>query len=474
MPVTLSLVVLIAPWPAHFVFAQTLSGNNTWAGQNTFVGQFTATNPCAIDGLIYVSTAGCYTNIQSAINALNNLPGTVIVPPGNFNITTPIVMENIVGSSPINNSQHIICAGIWATTITYTGSTAITAMLDIGTATNGTNQVVDVSVNGCTFVGTSNVMYGIRLRGTHYSDFSHNAVTNVAGAGIYTDFAVVDQFNDFHVSKNEGSGFNVQQPANCMYFDGASSNHMTTQASVISPVCEGVSGTGIVLNYCATCRISNGTSESNAGGMSIASTSNSNEVDDMDFEANTSFDLQTGGNTTTVHGGYSMGTLKVTGSATENVFHGGRYNNIAISSGAAATSFVNTTYNSGGSGTFTNGGTSTTKIGVTNISTGIPDQNLSAGIPFALTIASGTTAMGTGAIPAGNCASIVSNTVSDMQSTDTVIVNHANSGPPSNANGTLMLMGFYVSSTLMYLQECNPTASSITPTAENVVWRVLR
>jgi hypothetical protein len=61
-------------------FALVLSGQ--LQGTVLASGPFTLSNPCAIDGMLYVSTAGCYTTISSAKAALAGKSGVIVIPPG--------------------------------------------------------------------------------------------------------------------------------------------------------------------------------------------------------------------------------------------------------------------------------------------------------------------------------------------------------------------------------------------------------
>jgi hypothetical protein len=70
LTVTLSFVAFIAPWPAHLVFAQTLSGNNAWtgnethSGKETFTGPFNVSAPSSSANGISLLNPGVFTNTQ--------------------------------------------------------------------------------------------------------------------------------------------------------------------------------------------------------------------------------------------------------------------------------------------------------------------------------------------------------------------------------------------------------------------------
>jgi hypothetical protein len=80
--------VTAQPGAVDTVSNQTIGGNKTFTGNLTLQGTvlasgpFTLSNPCAIDGMLYVSTAGCYTTISSAKAALAGKSGVIVIPPG--------------------------------------------------------------------------------------------------------------------------------------------------------------------------------------------------------------------------------------------------------------------------------------------------------------------------------------------------------------------------------------------------------
>jgi hypothetical protein len=73
----------------------TWTGNPTLSGNWLFTGDSTLTNPCAIDGIVYVSPSGCYTTIAAAITAATNsgtTAGTVVIGPGSYSLTSTLVL----------------------------------------------------------------------------------------------------------------------------------------------------------------------------------------------------------------------------------------------------------------------------------------------------------------------------------------------------------------------------------------------
>ena len=95
------------------------TGNNTHIGSETFNGHTIITNPCTIDGMIYVSRGGCYTGLQEAMTAAGN-GNTIYIPAGTFNVNTSLL--------PLQG-QTIECAGRNATFLNWRGS-SIGTLLD--------------------------------------------------------------------------------------------------------------------------------------------------------------------------------------------------------------------------------------------------------------------------------------------------------------------------------------------------------
>jgi hypothetical protein len=241
---------------------------------------------CSLNGLIYVTTGGCYTTLQAAITALGSSPGTVIVPPGTFTTTSTTTLTA--------SDQHIIGSGMGSSVISYTGGGAITAVLDIGTSTGGgaANQWNN-SVEGLTISGNANVTNAIRTRGVHHATFRNLDLRNVTGDGIDTNFAVVGEYDNIHCSLNDATF--VVQPTNCIHLDGPNASAKTTASTVKNLVAEGVSGSGLLLGQAIEVKVIAGTSEQNAIGVSVSANAESISLDGIDLESNSSEDILNNG-----------------------------------------------------------------------------------------------------------------------------------------------------------------------------------
>lgn len=104
---------------------------------------------------------------------------------------------------------------------------------------------------------------------------------------------------------------------------------------------------------------------------------------------------------------------------------------------------------------------------------------LSAAGGLTSTIASGTAAMGTSAIASGACATVVTVTATNVATTDTVSFGFngdptAVTGYGASATGAVLSIYPYPTSGNVNVKVCNSSASSITPGALTLNWRVTR
>lgn len=118
---------------------------------------------------------------------------------------------------------------------------------------------------------------------------------------------------------------------------------------------------------------------------------------------------------------------------------------------------------------------------VTGLGTGVgtaATANLSAAGGLSSTIASGTSALGTGAISSATCATVVTTTATNIVTTD--VIWWGFNGDPTGVTGYIpatagmLTIIAYPSANNVNFKVCNNTASSITPGAITLNWRVVR
>ncbi len=86
-------------------------------------------------------------------------------------------------------------------------------------------------------------------------------------------------------------------------------------------------------------------------------------------------------------------------------------------------------------------------------------------------VASGTASMTTAAIAAGTCGTTVTVAATGVQTTDTITI--SSNAAVTTPNG-LLIINYWPTANNVNFNYCNPTASSQTPTANTVNWRVIR
>jgi hypothetical protein len=97
---------------------------------------------------------------------------------------------------------------------------------------------------------------------------------------------------------------------------------------------------------------------------------------------------------------------------------------------------------------------------------------------FPTLVASGTSAMGTGAITSGTCATVVTTTATGTATTDTIVAT-PNADPTGvtgyavSATGSLYIQAYPTSGNVNF-KVCNNTAGSLTPSALTLNWKVIR
>jgi hypothetical protein len=94
------------------------------------------------------------------------------------------------------------------------------------------------------------------------------------------------------------------------------------------------------------------------------------------------------------------------------------------------------------------------------------------GNKFSTIIASGTSSLGTGAISATTCATVVTTAATNTATTD-AIEWAFNAAPGTGYTSGVHVLAYPTSGNVNFLV-CNPTAGSLTPAAATLNWKVIR
>lgn len=209
--------------------------------------------------------------------------------------------------------------------------------------------------------GAATTNDGVYMRGILRSVVQFN-VRGCGAKAFNIEFCVLVKFDHPIVSNNEQSpgGFYGATPTHGMYFTrrGSGSDH-SGHNIIINPILEGVPIGGYE-DYCVGNTWHGGALEgcTNTG---FVATANSREVEmfGVDFEVNTTMDLDLSCDGGEFYGLHLEDLITIRSGASHNKFFGGDFEVITVASGATYNKFVKCGYNRYGSGAFNNSGTGT-------------------------------------------------------------------------------------------------------------------
>lgn len=346
--------------------ATTYTGPGALTAARAFYGKFSDFSSIldfagGCDNTGTTSNNTCFANARAQM-ALT--PGVLIFPSGTYNYSV----------TPNWAIQGLRIVGLGKVVLNFTGA-GNAWVVDGGTPTG---LVFDVQMENLTISGNATATNGLFLRSVHHSRFRDIRVNNVSAACLLTNFAVVDTFDTFRCSNNEAAF--TTTPVNGMVFDQRGAGEQTTSGTVIDPIIEGMSGTGIKFVNAVRMVVNAGTSEGNAGrGLEVNTNSGGNTFIGMDLEVNAIEDvLVQGADNQFINIGSgsagAVGLLHFTSAAAKrNMVQGGIYNNITIDASVPNTRLIGAGYNANGAGALTDNGSFTIKINTVNITTGVAD-----------------------------------------------------------------------------------------------------
>jgi len=228
--------------PSGIYYVQIYGGGITTTLRQVVVGGGTGSGP--------IFNGTCIVNVtQSPQNCINSFPsgnGDVFIPAGTWNTTSAIVI-NGTGQSGI----HIRCAGGNSSIIQYTGSGAIAAVIDIGTATPTVNLLNHIVIDGCVVRGNANVTHAIRLQGVNSSFLVDVDGRDVTGSALQWLFGVGNVVSHWMTTPNDGIGAFTTTPTGCMELGELGANFGFTTTTFLTPRCEAINGTAISMKNAA-------------------------------------------------------------------------------------------------------------------------------------------------------------------------------------------------------------------------------
>lgn len=255
--------------------------------------------------------------------------------------------------------------GVGKVTINYTG-TGQGLTVDAGAyPAAGVN---DVLIDNITINGNASATDGVFIRGIGHSSFKNLRVKNFPTSAMRTNFMVSNVFENFVCSGNEGAF--TTTPASGIILDKRNAGEQSSNCTFVNTIIEGVTGVGIDVVEGVENTFIGGTSEGNGTGVVVGANSIDNTFISLDMEANTTSDVDCSGLRNTFINLLSTNTIRVLAGNT-NSFVGGSIHNLTISGGVTLTKMESLGY----TGTITDGGTSTLRVGCYNVTGAVLDAD---------------------------------------------------------------------------------------------------
>ncbi len=158
----------------------------------------------------------------------------------------------------------------------------------------GLSKVYDVEMSDILIKGNANATYGVYLFNVAHIKFSNVNVVDVTLFGMDLNDCVLGLVTNFTCSVNQN--ISTFLPATGLRM--GSPTDYSAAITIVNPIIEGVSGTGIWFDQCIFSKVIGGTSEANSVGVRISANAGYISLDSIDCEANSSQDyIVSGGDT---------------------------------------------------------------------------------------------------------------------------------------------------------------------------------
>lgn len=232
-------------------------------------------------------------------------------------------------------------------------------------AGSGSQVIFNMKFVGFDVYGAVGGGHGVFVRSIHHSVIDVRVrACNPAKDGVHVLFAVLTTFKPV-VSVNQQAFPAGRRPARGFYGGSRGVGEKLSACSIINPIIEGVSGTGIVLDDAIVNRIELGTSEANSIGIELTALASENTISGLDMEVNSSgTDAIDRGDRNTWSEILTDSLMLIASTATGSRLTGGIYN--AITNLGNFTTLDRINYSSNG-GALTDLGTNLAKQHVYNL-----------------------------------------------------------------------------------------------------------
>jgi hypothetical protein len=225
-----------------------------------------------------------------------------------------------------------------------------------GGAVAGT--VSNIKIRDVVVEGNANSDNAVFARAVMHSFFTNLKVTGAAvtGAALLVKFAVCSLWTNFKCTINEPCA--ASMPANGIVLTNRGAMEAANIDTFINPIVEGLTGTGINLDFASSCQIIGGASEGNAKGFVIGGSSLMNQIRGPGCESNSANDVEIAGYNNQIHGGnYENVVISLPG--VQNAFYGSWIHNLTVDANTSKNSFsgvkfIDTVTDNGTDTSFTN------------------------------------------------------------------------------------------------------------------------
>jgi hypothetical protein len=244
-----------------------------------------------VDATHFSGTQACATNMLSRICApsLNNC--ALIVNLGAVHI------QSSVAQSITNTGVSLHGIGPMQTQLEYVGASVVPAILTLSDTTNGeqNNQVTGIFIYG----DSANATDGMLVRATYRSQFRDVWTWGITNCGIHEEHGVTNTYDAPRTSMFDATALGINnsghsQPTSAWCSDTNTVGIMTgpsSDALVLNPAAEGVSGPGFNFINVINSTVTGGTSEDNPIGVETGVKTQTITLITMDLEANTVNDV---------------------------------------------------------------------------------------------------------------------------------------------------------------------------------------